>query len=126
MAFKTQSDAKRFIVDKVIEQAKVNGVNLSDTERYNLSWSESDPDFKVDYEKAEALEDEISSDKYEAKVIGLIRHAFERDIAEDPNAKSLYREAYEKMSEGDHYILIMMKNAIGSKLGLKRFKWWPF
>jgi hypothetical protein len=126
MAFKTQSDAKRFIVDKVVEQAKVDGVNLSEVERYNLSWSESDPDFKVDYELAEALEDEISSDKYEAKVTGLIRNAFERDMAKDPGVKSLYREAYDKMSEGDHYILIMMKSAIGSKLGSKRLKWWPF
>jgi hypothetical protein len=126
MVFETQSDAKRFIVDKVVGQARIDGVNLSDVERYNLSWSESDPDFEVDYEKAEALEDEISSDKYEAKVASLIRNAFERDIAEDSNAKSLYREAYEKMNEDDHYILIMMKSAIGSKLGLKRLKWWPF
>jgi hypothetical protein len=126
MAFKTQSDAKRFIVEKVIKQAKIDGVNLSDAERYNLSWSESDPDFEVNYELAEALEDEISNDKYEAKVAGLIRNAFERDMAKDPGVKSLYREAYDKMSEGDHYILIMMKSAIGSKLGSKRLKWWPF
>ena len=126
MSFKTQSDAKRFIVDKVIEQASIDGVNLSDTERYNLSWSESYPDFKVDYELAEALEDEISSDEYEAKVAGLIRNAFERDIAAYPNTRSLYREAYDKMNEGDHYILVMMKSAIGSKLGFKRLKWWPF
>ncbi len=126
MAFETQTDAKRFIVDRVLEQAKIDGVNLSDVERYNLSWSESDPDFKVDYELAEALKDEISSDEYEAKVAGLIRNAFERDIAADLNTKSLYREAYDKMNKGDHYILIMMKSAIGSKLGSKRLKWWPF
>jgi hypothetical protein len=125
MPFKTQSDAKRFIVDKVIEQASIDGVNLSDAERYNLSWS-SNPDFKPDYELAAALEDEISSDKYESKVAGLIRNAFERDMAKDPDVKSLYKESYDKMNEGDHYILIMMKSAIGSKLGSKRLKWWPF
>jgi hypothetical protein len=126
MAFETQADAKRFIVEKVLEQARIEGINLSEAERYDLSWSESDPDFKVNYELAEAREDAISSDEYEAKVASLIRNAFERDIAADPNVKSLYREAYEKRNEGDHYILIMMKSAIGSKLGSKRFKWWPF
>jgi len=122
MVFKTQSDAKRFIVEKVIEQAKIDGINLSDAERYNLSWAESYPDFKVDYKLADALEDEISNDKYEAKVAGLIRNAFERDMDKYPDVKSLYKEAYDKMNEGDHYIFIMMKSAIGSKLGSKRLK----
>ena len=122
MPFETQSDAKRFIVDKVLEQAKMDGISLSEVERYNLSWSESDPDFKPDYELAEALENEIGNDKFEAKVAGLIRHAFERDMATDPDTKSLYREAYAKLNEGDHYILIMMKSALGLKLS----KWWLF
>jgi len=122
MPFETQSNAKRFIVDKVLEQAKMEGVNLSEAERYNLNWSESDPDFKLDYELAEALENEIGSDKFEAKVGGLIRRVFERDMATDTDTKSLYREAYAKLNEGDHYIMIMIKSALGLKLS----KWWPF
>lgn len=122
MAFETQSDAKRFIVDKVLEQAKIEGVNLSEVERYNLSWSESDPDFKPDYELSEALETEVGIYEYEAKVASLIKHAFERDVATHFDAKSLYREAYVKLNEGDYYITVMMKSALGSKLS----KWWPF
>jgi len=122
MAFKTQADAKRFIVDKVLEQASIDGVNLSDAERYNLSWSESDPDFKVNYDMSEALEDEIGVDKYENKIAGLIQRAFERDVASHFDVKSIYREAYDKMNEGDHYILVMVKKALGLKLS----KWWPF
>jgi hypothetical protein len=122
MMFKTQTDAKRFIIDKVLEQAKIEGVNLSEVERYNLSWSESDPDFKPDYYLSEALETEIGIDKYEAKVASLIKHAFERDVAAHFDAKSLYREVYAKLNEGDHYIIVMMKSALGLKLS----KWWTF
>lgn len=122
MAFETQADAKRFIVEKVLEQARIEGVNLSEAERYNLSWSESDPDFKVDYELSQALEDEIGADKYEAKISGLIKRAFERDVASHFDVKSIYREAYAKMREGDHYILVIMKKAFGLKIS----KWWPF
>jgi hypothetical protein len=122
MAFETKMDAKRFIVDKVLKQAKKDGVGLSNAELYNLSWSESNPYFKPYYELSVALEDDIGVDRYESKVAGLIRRVFEQDVAKDPAAKTLYREAYDKLGKDDHYILFMMKSALGLKLS----KWWPF
>jgi hypothetical protein len=116
MAFGTQSEAKRFIVERVLHQAQADGVALTKAERHMLSWSESDPDFAPDFALAEELEREESDEDYEAKVADLIRSAFERDLASDSEARSRYRDAYAKLGEGDYYISIIMERALGSKL----------
>jgi hypothetical protein len=122
MTFDTQGAAKGFLVAKVIEQAEREQVALSAAERHMLSWSESDPDFVPDPTLADAQADEIPDAEFETKVAGLIRRAYGRDIAADGNARSLYRAVRSKLNEGDHYILVMMDQAIGSKLR----GWWPF
>ena len=122
MTFSTQTDAKRFIVAKVIEQAEREGVNLSPAERHMVSWSESDPDFVPNPDLADAQESEISQDDFEGKVVGLIRRAYERDVVADEATQWLYREAQAKLHEGDHHILIMMDQALRSKPR----RWWPF
>ena len=122
MTFDTQSAAKRSIVAKVIDQAEWEGVGLSAAERHMLSWSESDPDFVPDPALAEAQESELPEAEFEAKIAGLIRRAYARDLAADGDARSFYRAARDKLNEGDHYILVMMDQALGSRLR----KWWPF
>jgi hypothetical protein len=44
----SQTKAKRLFVEKVLMQARLEGVSLSDAERMMLSWSESDRDSVVD------------------------------------------------------------------------------
>jgi len=122
MTFERQADAKRFLIERVLEQAEMEGVSLSKAERHMLSWSESDPDFKPDWNLASSLEEEMGDGEFENKVTGLIRRAFERDVATHRDARYLYREARAKLSEGDHYILVMLDFS----LGLKLRKWWPF
>ena len=58
-SFRTQTDAKQFLVARVIEQATSEGVHLSDAERHMLSWSESDPDFTPDFDLAEAPDESL-------------------------------------------------------------------
>jgi hypothetical protein len=122
MTFDTQSAAKRFVVAKVVEQAEREGVALSAAERHMLSWSESDPDFGPDATLAEAQEREVPAAVFETKVAELIRRAYDHDLAADRDLRSLYRAARNKLSEGDHYILVMMDQALGSRLK----RWWPF
>jgi hypothetical protein len=122
MTFDTQGAAKQFVVAKVVEQAEREQVALSAAERHMLSWSESDPDFVPDVTLAEAQESEIPAAEFETKVAGLIRRACDRDIAADRDARSVYRAARSKLNEGDHYILVMMDQALRSRLK----GWWPF
>src|SRR5688500_9313403 len=64
----TQTEAKRFFVDKVLRQAHAEGVRLSEAEHQMLSWSESDPDFVVDPQLPGRLASEMSDEAYEKKI----------------------------------------------------------
>jgi hypothetical protein len=120
--FTSQGQAKRFFVDKVAAQALTEGAPLSDTERQMLSFFESDPEFTVDPALVEKLQAEISDEEYEAKIAGLIERSWKRDVETDANAGNLYREAFTTLSQGDHYLLIMIDRALRTHLR----PWWAF
>jgi hypothetical protein len=62
---RTQNDAKRFFVNRVVSRARIEGITLSDAEQRMLGWSESDPDFVADLELPKRLAAEISDEDYE-------------------------------------------------------------
>jgi hypothetical protein len=68
--FHSQTEAKRFFVEKVVAQAQVESAPLSAAERRMLSWSESDPDFVIDPQLPEQVTSEISDEEYEKKSVG--------------------------------------------------------
>ena len=120
--FRSQGQAKRFFVEKIIAQAALEGHPLTGNERQMLSFSESDPEFVVDPVLVAALASEISDEDYEDKVAGLAERSCAREMASNPAALAFYREAYHALNQGDHYLLIMLKR------GLSRWlrPWWAF
>jgi hypothetical protein len=118
--FTSQGQAKRFFVDKIAAQALAEGTPLSDAEQHMLSFSESDPEFAVDPALVEKLEAEISDEEYEAKIAGLIERSWKREVETDGNAGNVYREAFTTLSQGDHYLLIMIERALRRHLR----PWW--
>jgi hypothetical protein len=97
-------------------------VPLSDAEQRMLSFSESDPEFVVSPGLVEKLQAEISDDAYEAKIAGLIEGAWKCDVESDSNAGAVYREALRVLSQGDHYLLVMIDRALRRHLR----PWWAF
>ena len=85
-----------------------------------LSWSESDPDFTPDPALADRLASEISDEEFEAKVTGLLERSYRQDVAASGGAHNTYREAYAVLRQGDHYLLVMIKRALGRRLR----PWW--
>ena len=120
--FGSQSHAKRFFVDKIVAEAAAELRPLSDNERQMLSFSESDPEFVVDPVLVDKLAAEISDGDYEAKVAGLLKRAYRRDVARDGATRDTCREAYAVLNQGDHYLLIMIDRALGRQLR----PWWAF
>jgi hypothetical protein len=116
----SQTEAKRLFVEKVAIQARLEGILLSDAERKMLSWSESDPDFVIDPQLPEHLASEMSDTEYEKKVAGLLARRFAAEVAVDPAAEAQWKQAAEVLHQGDHYILIMLDEALRSRLKL-----WP-
>ncbi|MBI5204161.1 MAG: hypothetical protein HZA11_04505 [Nitrospirae bacterium] len=116
MPIDSESTAKAFFVDRIIQQAEREGMPLSKAQRYMLSWAETDPSFVVDMELSEQCEVEIPQPDYEKKIQGLIERMYKRDIETNKDMKETYKEAYKTLKKGDHFILIMIGDAIGSKL----------
>ena len=120
--FSTEGQAKRFFVERIVAQATFEQLPLSVAEQRMLSWSESDPEYKVDVALPAQLQAEISDESYEAKIAGLVQRAYERDAASDTGVSQRYKDAYAVLKQGDHYVLIMIER------GLKRYlrPWWRF
>src|SRR4029453_4703807 len=100
----TETEARKFFVARIAQQAQREGVSLSDDERQMLLWSESAPDSVADPELAERLAAEISDADYESQIFGLLGSSFERDTAVDPGAKKVWGAALSVLRRGDHYI----------------------
>ena len=111
--FATQTEAKLFFVGKVLAQAHAEQMGLSAAEQAMLSWSESDPAFTPDPALVEQLATEISDDDYETKVAGLLERSYQRDLKSDGAARDGYRKAYSMLVQGDHYLLVMIRRALG-------------
>ena len=120
--FASQAQAKRFFVEKIVAQATREGHPLSENERWMLSFSESDPEFRVDPVRVRALSAEIPDGEYENKVAGLAERAYLTDVSSDPGTADAYKDAFRVLSQGDHYILVMLAQRLSRKLR----PWWAF
>ena len=90
--FGSQSDAKRFFVDRIVAEAAAELKPLSDSERQMLSFSESDPEFIVDPALVNKLAAEISDEDYERKIAGLLERAYQaRPGARQRSARHVQR-----------------------------------
>ena len=118
--FHTQGEAKRFFVEKVLRQASFESATLSEAEQGMLTWSETDPELALTANEADALiralESQMSDDKYELKIGSLLKRAYDRDLASDPGMKEIWKDAYSKLNEGDHYIAVMLEASLGRNL----------
>ena len=110
----SQHEAKEFLVAAILAQASREGVELSGCEQWMLRFSEADPEFQVDPERVAEFERETTDQAYEAKVADLIRGAYEHDTRTDSEVRAVYQEARRTLSQGDHYLSVMVDQALGT------------
>ena len=117
-----QSQAKHFLIDKILAQSAFERSPLSEDERWMLGFSECDPEFVVDIERIDRFERAVPSDQFEAKIAALVERACARDAGSDSTAVETYLNAQHAVKQGDHYIALMVES------GLKRRArpWWAF
>ena len=118
--FATQTEAKQFFVERVLAQARLEQMRLSPAEQAMLRWSESDPTFAPDPALVETLATDISDEDYETKISGLLERSYRSDVTSDGAARERYRDAYSVLTQCDHYLLIMIRRAIGRHVR----PWW--
>lgn len=125
--FQTPFEAKEFFVSRVVAAARREAIPLTELEIKNLYFTEAGSDAKPEYlEDEERFEEQFDSDEYEEKIGNLLRLAYDHDVKHPEDlgtgdAREVYRAAYEVLSREDHYILIMIKDALGGKVRKKLF-----
>ena len=71
--------AKEFLISRVIEEARADGVTLSEVERKMLYFTEVHPSLPDIYDVNEQFERNYDRDEYEAKISRLLKNARDRD-----------------------------------------------
>jgi len=103
--------AKQFLISRVLDQAEVEHVPLSEVERKMLSFSEVHPSLPDIREINAEFERSYDSNEYEAKVAGLVKAARRRDGQRSVPQEQQWRDALHALKNEDHYILVMVSQA---------------
>ena len=102
------SSAKQFFISKVIEEAEFERVRLSEIEEKMLHFTEVPPSLPDIYQVNAEFERDYDSDEYEAKIVGLLKNARDRDSRSSPNLEQDWKDALDALKKEDHYILVML------------------
>jgi|CZLA01.1.fsa_nt_gi hypothetical protein len=105
--------AKQFLISKVIEESKVEKVNLSEVEKKMLHFTEVHPSLPDIYEVNAEFERDYDSDQYETKIAALLKNARDRDRQSSPSREQDWKDALGALKKEDHYILVMVGQAFG-------------
>lgn len=105
--------AKQFLVSKVLDEAELERVTLSEIEKKMLHFTEVQPSLPDIYEVNAEFERNDDSEAYEVKVAGLLKNARHRDRERSAAQEQQWREALDALKNEDHYILVMVSQAFG-------------
>jgi|ERR1017187_331549 hypothetical protein len=108
MSSESVAKAKKFLVNRVLDQAKRDEVPLTEVETLMLGFAEPSAGAK-DMEAAAVFEREYNDEEYEAKIAGLLQRAYKRDKERDKVAA--WDEALTDLAEEDMYLLVMLERA---------------
>ncbi len=110
MAFVTTArEAKKYLAGRIAGQAEREGTPLSEVERKMLWFSEAGatlPDMKA---VSEEFDRTCDQDEYEQKIATLVRHL--QDAGQSSSDEEKWDEAVGVLSEGDHYLVVLIANA---------------
>ncbi len=109
--------SKQFVIDRVLDQARVDGVQLTDIEIRMLGFTEATAS-KRDLEAAQAFERDFDDREYEKKISRLIRRAHERD-KQNGNLEP-WNHALAQIAGRDLYLHVMLEGA-----GIERGAFFP-
>jgi hypothetical protein len=116
--FATVREAKEYLAGKIAEQAVREGAPLSEVERKMLYFSETDWTLPDMMKVSEEFDREYDQDEYERKIGGLVRRLLE---PEDEQAVETWDDAVVKISDEDHYMLVLINSAPSTPIELPAF-----
>ena len=106
--FQSERDAKEYLIGKIAGQAEQRGIPLSDVERKMLYFSETGWTLPGMLKINAEFERDYDNDEYEQKIAGLVRAIEKGNEAVGGEEQSKWDDAVVKLSEGDHYLLVLV------------------
>ncbi|HVU48781.1 MAG TPA: hypothetical protein VHD85_21820 [Terracidiphilus sp.] len=106
--FNSQRSAKEYLIGRIVAEAGREGKPLSEIERKMLYFSETGWTLPDIMEVNAEFERDYDNDEYERKICSLgqaIESQLENASAEESDK---WYEAIQKLSEGDHYLLVLL------------------
>jgi hypothetical protein len=107
--FADERKAKEFVIRLIASEADREGAPLSELERKMLYFSENGWTIPGMAETAQRFESEYDSGQYEKKMAALIKKLQKRLKSDDPKTLKAWSHALKKLSEGDHYLLVLVR-----------------
>jgi hypothetical protein len=116
--------ATKFIVSRILEQAKQDEVELTDLEIRMLAFAEASASAE-DLKCAKEFDSEVDDDQYENKIAGLIRKAYRHD--KECGEDAVWDGALADLEEEDNYLQVMIvKAGIGRSSPFSLLTDWRF
>ena len=112
--FSTTREAKEFLIERIVEQAQRDSIDLSEIECKMLYFSEVDETLPDMMEISAAFDLEYDQAAYEEKMASIIRNFATWAKLHDIAALAQWKAAIKKLKSEDQYILVLTGLAAGS------------
>lgn len=109
--FATGREAKEFLVTKIVEEASIEGVSLSEIERKMLYFTETAWTLPDIMEVNAEFDRDYDQGRYEKKIAQLIKNAGRRARKTSREEYEMFWAAIRRLKREDHYILVMVKQS---------------
>ena len=106
--FQTERQAKEYLVERIVAEARREQVPLSEIERKMLYFTESGWTLPNILEVNAEFERDYDNEEYEQKIAGLVREIEKQNETASRDEQSRWDDAVLKLSEGDHYLLVLI------------------
>lgn len=116
---RTVRDAKEYLAGAIATEAERDGTPLTEVERKMLFFTETGwtlPDMK---EVSAEFDRDYDQDRYEQKIASIIVRVRARFAEENHQECLIWDSALQKLSRGDHYLLVLAKAASPPRSGAK-------
>ena len=111
--FSTTREAKEFLIERIVEQAQRDSIDLSEIECKMLYFSEVDETLPDMMEISAAFDLEYDQAAYEEKMASIIRNFVTWAKLHDTAALAQWKAAIKKLKSEDQYILVLTGIATG-------------
>ena len=107
-AFRTTKQAKDYLAERIASEASREGNPLTEVERKMLYFSETDWTLPEMTQISSEFDRDYDANAFEQRIAALVAKIVAGDRSQNQTATGTWDEAVEKLSDGDHYLNVLL------------------